>query len=219
MLGERIGPTLLLAGAALAFSTVSGLGLGVMLARFHGSLAESLARGGLTLAASVPAFWLAITLIVVCGERLRILPVAGDGTWQQLVLPAVALSIGPTAALARLTRGLVLDSIHEDYVRTARAKGLPAASIARRHVLRNAAAPLVALTGVRLGHLLGGAVIIESIFAWPGMGSVLLAAISGRDLPVICGYVLLTGTLVIAARVLSDAVAVSLDPRLGARRW
>jgi peptide/nickel transport system permease protein len=217
ILGERIGPTLVLAGAALAFSTVIGLLLGMTLVRFHGSRGESLARGGLTLVSSVPAFWLAITLIVVCGERLRILPVAGYGSWQQLVLPVLALSIGPIAALARLTRGLVLDTAYADYVRTARAKGLPEGSITRRHVLRNAAAPLVALSGVRLGHLLGGAVIIESIFAWPGMGSVLLAAISGRDLPVICGYVLMTGTLVIAARVLSDGVAIVLDPRLAAR--
>jgi peptide/nickel transport system permease protein len=217
MLGERLGPTLLLAGTALVMSTLCGLALGVILANGRGSRAESIVRTGLTIAASVPAFWLAISLIVLFGERLRLLPVAGYGTWQQLVLPALALSIGPIAALARLTRGLVLDTFAEDYVRTARAKGLPEPLIARRHILRTTAAPLVALTGVRLGHLLGGAIIVESIFGWPGMGSVLLAAISGRDLPVICGYVLMTGGLVIVARVVGDATAVLLDPRLAAR--
>jgi peptide/nickel transport system permease protein len=131
----------------------------------------------------------------------------------------MALAVAPAAALARLTRGLLLETRHEDYVRTAHAKGLAPGAVARRHVLRNVAVPLVAVTRVRLGHVLGGAVIIETIFGWPGIGSVLVAAISGRDLPVICGFVLLTGTVVIASRVVSDAIAAALDPRFlaGAR--
>jgi ABC-type dipeptide/oligopeptide/nickel transport system permease component len=219
LLGERILPTLLLAGSALVLSTLCGVLLGTALASAHGSAAEFVARTGLTLIASVPAFWLSITLIVLFGERWHVLPVAGYGSWQQLVMPAVALAVAPAAALARLTRALLLSTRHEDYVRTAHAKGLTPGAVARRHVLRNAAVPLVAVTGVRLGHLLGGAVIIETIFGWPGIGSVLVAAISGRDLPVICGFVLLTGTLVIASRVLSDAAAAALDPRFvaGAR--
>ena len=156
MLGERIGPTLPLARTALIFSSLIGLVLGVVLASFRGSHAESTARSGLTMAASVPAFWLAITLIVVCGERLRILPVAGYGAWQRLLLPGLALSIGPIAAPARLTRGMVLEFGREDYVRAARAKGPTGSVIARRHVLRNTAAPRGALTGVRLGHFPGG---------------------------------------------------------------
>jgi ABC-type dipeptide/oligopeptide/nickel transport system permease component len=219
MLGERILPTLLLAGTALVLSTICGLLIGAALASAHGSTAEFAARAGLTLLASVPAFWLSIALIVLLGERWHVLPVAGYGTWQQLVMPTVALAVAPAAALARLTRGQLLESRYEDYVRTAHAKGLPPSSVTQRHVLRNAAVPLVAMTGVRLGHVLGGAVIIETIFGWPGIGSVLVGAISGRDLPVICGFVLLTGTLVIASRVLTDAVAAVLDPRFlaGAR--
>ena len=219
LLGERIVPTLLLAGSALVLSTIGGLLLGIALANAHGSIAEFVTRGGLTLLASVPAFWLSITLIVLFGERWHLLPVAGYGTWQQLIMPAVALAVAPTAALTRLTRGLLLETRCEDYVRTAQAKGLPPGTVLRRHVLRNAAVPLVALTGVRLGHLLGGAVIIETIFGWPGIGSVLVAAISGRDIPVICGFILITGTLVIGSRVLSDALAAGIDPRFvaGAR--
>jgi ABC-type dipeptide/oligopeptide/nickel transport system permease component len=214
MLGERIAPTLLLAGSALVFSTVCGLALGLGLAAGRATAVEPVVRVALTVLASIPAFWLAIALIVVCGERLRLLPVAGYGTWQHLVLPTLALSVGPIAVLARLTRGLVIDTSREDYVRTARAKGLPGVTITHRHLLRNAAAPLVALTGVRLGHVLGGAIILESIFGWPGTGSLLLGAVSGRDVPVLCGYLLMTGGLVIVARVLSDALTLGLDPRL-----
>jgi peptide/nickel transport system permease protein len=209
-LSERFAPTLLLAAAALAVSSTLGLALGISLAYDLG------VRASLSVLASVPSFWLAIALILVLGERWHLLPVAGYGTWQQLVLPTLALSLGPTAMFARLTRSLVLEALHEDYVRTAQGKGLSEPRIGLRHVLPNVAPPLVALTGVRLGHLLGGAIIVESIFAWPGMGSVLIAAISGRDLPVICGYVLLTGSVVITARVLADVLTQVFDPRT---RW
>jgi peptide/nickel transport system permease protein len=215
-LSERFAPTLLLAAAALAVSSALGLALGISLAYAHGSALDLGVRAALSVLASVPSFWLAIALILVLGERWHLLPVAGYGTWQQLVLPTLALSLGPTAIFARLTRGLVLEALHEDYVRTAQGKGLSEPRIGLGHLLPNVAPPLVALTGVRLGHLLGGAIIVESIFAWPGMGSVLIAAISGRDLPVICGYVLLTGTVVITARVLADVLTQVLDPRT---RW
>jgi len=218
MLGERILPTLLLGATALVVSTVVGLALGMSLAYTHGSALDFGVRAALSVLASVPSLWLGIGLILIFGERWHLLPVAGYGTWQQLVLPTLALSFGPTAAFARLTRGLVLETRHEDFVRTAQAKGLGAQWISVRHVLPNVALPLVSLTGVRLGHLLGGAIIVESIFGWPGMGSVLPAAISGRDLPVICGYILLTGALVIATRVLADVLADLLDPRILAAR-
>jgi peptide/nickel transport system permease protein len=218
VLGERLQPTLLLGTCALVVSTVGGLALGLSLAYAHDSALDLGARAALSLMASVPSFWLGIALVLILGERWHLLPVAGYGTWQQLVLPTLALSLGPTAGFARLTRGLVLDALHEDYVRTAQAKGLAARWIGVRHLLPNVVLPLVSLTGVRLGHLLGGAIIVESIFGWPGMGSALLAAISGRDLPVICGYVLLTGTLVITARVLADVLTDLLDPRMVAAR-
>jgi peptide/nickel transport system permease protein len=218
MFGERIMPTLLLGATALVISTVTGLALGMSLAYARGSALDLGVRAALSVLASVPSFWLGIALILIVAERWHLLPVAGYGTWQQLVLPTLTLSFGPAATFARLTRGLVLETLHEDYVRTAQAKGLAARLVSIRHVLPNVALPLVSLTGVRLGHLLGGAIIVESIFGWPGMGSVLIAAISGRDLPVICGYVLLTGSLVIATRVLADVLTGLLDPRTLASR-
>jgi len=136
ILGERILPTLLLAGSALVLSTIAGLLVGIALANAHGSTVEFATRGSLTLLASVPAFWLSITLIVLFGERWHLLPVAGYGTWQQFVMPAVALAVAPAAALTRLTRGLLLETRREDYVRTAQAKGLTPGTVARRHKLR-----------------------------------------------------------------------------------
>jgi ABC-type dipeptide/oligopeptide/nickel transport system permease component len=214
VLGEHLVPTLLLGGAALFVSTLTGVLLGIVLASCSGSALEVGARTGLSILAAVPSFWLSFALILVLGERWRLLPVAGYGTWQQFILPVLALSVGPTVSLARLTRGLVLDTFHESYVRTAQGKGLGDRWVNLRHILPNVAGPLVALTGVRLGHILGGAIVIEAVFGWPGMGSVLVTAVSGRDVPVICGYILLTGCVVIFARMLSDAAASVFDPRL-----
>jgi peptide/nickel transport system permease protein len=213
VLGERVLPTLLLGSAALLLSTVFGVLLGIVIASPRHASGWFGLRAVLAFLASIPGFWLGIGLIMVFGERLRILPVAGFGTWQHLILPAVALALGPTAALARLTRGVILDELSHDYVRTGRAKGLSETALGLGHLLPNVAHPILALTGVRFGHLLGGSVMIESVFAWPGMGTTLTSAISGRDLPVIGGYVLVTGALVIGARMLVELLAALIDPR------
>ena len=139
---------------------------------------------------------------------------AGYGSWQQFLLPTLALAAGAAAATLRLTRNSIQDVLSEDYMRTARAKGLRELTVVLRHVMRSASLPVLALADVRFGHLLAGSVIIESSFAWPGMGSVLVAAISGRDLPVIGGDVLMTGVPVIIANVLADLVSCALDPRV-----
>jgi peptide/nickel transport system permease protein len=214
MIGERVRATLLLGVSALVVSTVLGVGLGTLFAMRHDTWLDHGGRFVTLVLASVPSFWLAIALIVLFGEKLRLLPVAGYGVDRHLVLPTLALAIGPAAALMRLTRARMLEVIGQDYVRTARAKGLGGGSVARGHVLRNAAIPIAGLLGLRFGHILAGAVIVESIFAWPGMGSVVLAAISGRDLPVIGGYVLVAGLLFIGANLLVDASYVLLDPRI-----
>ncbi|MCS7001298.1 MAG: ABC transporter permease [Dehalococcoidia bacterium] len=214
MLQERVAPTLVLGGVALVVSTVLGVGFGVIAAWWRRLWLEAVVRIVVVVLASIPSFWVAISLIVIAGEQLRLLPVAGYGTWQHLILPVTALALGPIAITMRLTRGRVLDILSDDYVRTARAKGVAPLWIALRHVLPNALLPVVALLGVRLGHVLAGAVIIESIFAWPGMGTVLITAISGRDLPVIGGYVLVIGVLVIASNFLVDLVAGAIDPRV-----
>jgi len=216
---ERIGATLLLGCSALLVSTVLGVALGAVFALRHDTALDHLGRLVTLVLASVPGFWLAIAMIVLFGEKLRLLPVAGYGVDLHLVMPTLALALGPAAGLMRLTRARMLEQLAQDHVRTARAKGLGEAAVGWRHVLRNAAVPIASLLGLRFGHILAGAVIVESIFAWPGMGSVVLTAISGRDLPVIGGYVLIAGLLFIGANLLVDVGYLALDPRirLGAR--
>jgi len=219
MIGERIRATLILGFSALALSTVLGVGLGTLFAVKHDTWVDHAGRLLTLLFASVPSFWMAIALIVLFGEKLRLLPVAGFGVDRHLILPAFALAIGPSASLMRLTRARMLEVMGQDHVRTARAKGLGGMAVARWHILRNAAVPIASLLGLRFGHILAGAIVVESIFSWPGMGTVVLTAISGRDLPVIGGYVLIAGLLFIGANLLVDVSYVMLDPRirLGAR--
>jgi len=214
MLGERVLPTFALGAAALVLSSAVGIGLGLLLALSRSNSVDMGTRILVSFFAGIPSFWLAIGSIMLLGAKLRLLPVAGYGDWQHFLMPALALAVGPAAATLRLTRNSVLDVLAEDFVRTARAKGLTWRIIGLRHVLRCALLPILAFTGVRFGHLLAGAVIIEPLFAWPGMGSVLIGAISGRDLPVIGGYVLITGIPVIAANVITDVVSRAIDPRV-----
>ena len=219
MIGERIQATLILGVSALALSTVLGVGLGTLFAMKHDTWIDHAGRLFTLLFASVPSFWMAILLIVLFGEKLRLLPVAGFGIDRHLVMPSLALAIGPAASLMRLTRARMLEVMAQDHVRTARAKGLGGWPVTWGHILRNAAVPIASLLGLRFGHILAGAIVVESIFAWPGMGTVVLAAISGRDLPVIGGYVLIAGLIFIGANLLVDVSYVLLDPRirLGAR--
>jgi peptide/nickel transport system permease protein len=214
VIGERLRATLILGGSALAVSTLLGLSLGTLFALKHDTWIDHAGRVTTLLLASVPSFWLAIALIVIFGEQLRLLPVAGFGVGRHLVLPTLALALGPAASLMRLTRARMLEVMGQDYVRTARAKGLGPPAVAVRHVLRTAAIPIASVLGLRFGHILAGAIIVESIFAWPGMGSVVLTAISGRDLPVIGGYVLIAGLLFIGVNLLVDVSYVLLDPRI-----
>lgn len=219
VIGERVRATLILGTSALLLSTVAGVSLGALFAMKRDTWLDQAGRIFTLIFASIPSFWLAISLIVLFGEKLRLLPVAGFGLDKHLVLPSVALAIGPAAGLMRLTRARMLEVMAQDHVRTARAKGLGGQAVARWHVLRNAAVPIASVLGLRFGHILAGATIVESIFAWPGMGSVVLQAISGRDLPVIGGYVLVAGIVFIGANLLVDMSYALLDPRirLGAR--
>jgi peptide/nickel transport system permease protein len=214
VVGERVRATLILGLSALVTSTVLGVGLGTLFAMRQDTWIDHVGRLGTVFLAAIPSFWLAIVLIVLFGEKLRLLPVAGFGVGRHLVLPTLALSLGPAAALMRLTRARMVEVLGQDYVRTARAKGMREQRVALGHVLRNAAIPIAGLLGLRFGHILAGAVIVESVFAWPGMGGVVLAAISGRDLPVLGGYVLLAGVLFIGANLVVDVAYALLDPRI-----
>jgi peptide/nickel transport system permease protein len=214
VIGERIEPTLRLGLTAFAFTTVVGVGLGVLFGLTAGSLLDVAGRWTSLLLAAIPSFWLALLLIWLFAEQLRLLPAAGFGGPRYLLLPVIALSASPAAGLMRLTRGAVIEAWRQDYVRTARAKGLGDRLVALRHALPNALLPIITLLGLRFGQLLAGAIVIESIFAWPGMGTALIASISGRDLPVIGAYVLLAGVSFIVVNLVTDISYGLLDPRV-----
>jgi ABC-type dipeptide/oligopeptide/nickel transport system permease component len=214
ILQERIGPTLRLGLAAFFAATIAGVTLGIVTGLFANSPIDIIGRFGSLLFAAIPSFWLALLLIVFIGERMKWFPVAGYGGWRYMVLPTIALACGPTASLMRFTRGATIEVWRQDYVRTARAKGLNQTVIALRHALPNAMLPILTILGLRFGQILAGAIVIEGIFSWPGMGSAVLNAISARDLPVMAAYVLLAGVFFILVNLFTDLSYVVLDPRI-----
>jgi len=211
---EKYPSTLLLAFAGLLFASLLGIPLGVLVALNSNTWIDHLGRIGAVSIAAVPGFWLGLLLIVLFAEVLDVLPAGGIGLDAHLVLPAAALGALPAATVMRLTRASVLEVQGLDYVRTARAKGLGPALVARRHVLPNALVPSITFLGLQFGHMLGGAIVIESIFAWPGIGQVVLTAVSGRDIPVIAGFVLVYGLIYVVVNLAVDVFYVVLDPRV-----
>ena len=211
---EKYPATLLLALAALIFATLLGIPLGVLVALKSNSLIDHLGRVGAVSIAAVPGFWLGLLMIVLFAEVLGLLPTGGFGLDRHLLLPAAALGSLPAATVMRLTRASVLEVQDLDYVRTAQAKGLSPGLVARRHILPNALVPSITYLGLQFGHLLGGAIVIEAIFAWPGVGQVVLTAVSGRDIPMIAGYVLVSGLIYVVVNLAVDVFYVVLDPRV-----
>lgn len=214
LIGERIGPTLELAAASLILALVIAIPLGVIAAQHRGTVLDSMVTGFSLLGAAIPNFWLGPMLILGFSLWLGWTPVSGREGWTSLVLPAVALGTGLAAVLARMVRGSVLEVLGEDYVRTARAKGLGPAAVLWRHALRNAWLPVLTLVGLQLGALLGGAVITETVFAWPGIGSLLIDAIGQRDYPVVQGTVLVISVLYVGVNALTDLAYGWIDPRV-----
>lgn len=218
-LWQRFLITLELAVPAFFIAAVVGLSLGVISAIRRNKIADHASRVGALVGASVPSFWLAYMLIIAFAVSFSMFPVAGRESWRHGVLPIVALGIAATAGLMRLTRASMLEVLHEDYISAARARGVPPHRIITKHALRNALLPVVTLAGTRFGHLLGGAVIIETIFAWPGLGKHVIDAIYARDYPTIQGFVLLIGIVFVLVNLIVDLAYTWLDPRirLGAR--
>lgn len=211
---ERLPSTLQLAAASLLLSILIALPLGVAAAVRRRSWVDHLSRLIALLGTSVPAFLLGYALIMLFAVTLHLLPVAGSDGAASLVLPVLTLAMAEAAALTRLTRASMLEVLGEDYVRTARAKGVPSRRVLVRHALRNALNPLVTLTGVRAGRLLGGAVIVETVFARPGIGRLVVDSIHDRDYPLIQGFVLLMGTIFLLANLAVDLSYARLDPRM-----
>ena len=214
LLAERLPATLALAAAALMVSVTLALPLGVVAAARHGSRWDLRAMIFALAGSSVPPFVLGPALVLVFSVGLGWLPVSGREGLASLVLPALTLGMALAAVLARMTRSALLETLAEDYVRTARAKGADERTVLLRHALPNAALPIVTVLGLQLGALLGGAVITETVFAWPGVGQLTVEAVQRRDYPVVQGCVLLVSLAYVVVNTLTDLVYAWLDPRI-----
>ena len=211
---ERLPATLHLTVAALVIAVMVAIPAGIVSAVKRGTLMDRLALAGAVAGQAVPIFWLALLLIAFFGVRLRWLPVYGSGSLAHFVLPSVSLSTIIMGRLARLVRSSMLEVLGQDYVRTARAKGVGEWRVLAVHALKNASIPIVTLLGLQFAQLLGGAVVTETIFAWPGIGRLVVEAIFNRDFPVVQGVVLVVSLIFVAVNLLVDLSYAVLDPRI-----
>lgn len=211
---QRLPATAALGGAALLIGVLISLPAGILAARYRNKLPDAVASFYSVAGEAIPNFWLGIMLILLFAVHWQILPVSGRGTWMHLVLPALTLGTGMSALLMRLIRGNLIEVMELDYIRTARAKGLPPRSVLFKHGLRNAAISYITVLGLSVPGLLSGSVVTESIFAWPGMGLLFITAINGRDMAVVQAIVVFTAFLVIVGNLIVDLVYVLVDPRI-----
>jgi peptide/nickel transport system permease protein len=214
---ERLPATLLLAGCAIALTLVIAVPLGVVTAVRRDTLVDHVGTLATVLGQATPGFWLGLMLIYVFAVQLRWLPTGGTGTPAHLVMPSVVLAAFFAARVARLTRSATLDVLGEEYITTARAKGLSEARVIAKHTLRNSAIPIVTLAGLEAGQLLGGAVIAETIFAWPGLGRLTVQALLNRDFPVVMAAVSFTSIIFTLLNLAVDLSYGWLDPRVRVR--
>jgi ABC-type dipeptide/oligopeptide/nickel transport system permease component len=206
--------TVQLAAAALVLATLVGVATGIVSAVWPNSLFDALSRLSSLFGLSMPVFWTGLVLIVIFAFWLPVLPVGGVGSPAHLVLPAVTLALPSIAMIARMTRSSVLEVLREDYVRTARAKGVQERLVVVKHALRNAAIPILTLLGLQAGQLMGGAVLTETVFAWPGLGRLMVKAIFARDYILLQGAVLLFAMAFVVINLIVDLSYGALDPRV-----
>ena len=213
-LGERFLRTLLLAGAALLVATSVGVTLGILSATHRASLLDFAATTLALAGVSTPIFWSGLILILLFSVELPWLPAGGTGSFAHLILPAVSLGLFGAGVIARQTRSSMLETLGEDFVRTARAKGLTERIVVYKHALKNALIPVVTVLADQFGRMLGGAILTETVFSWPGMGRYLIEAIAMRDYPVVQGIILVFATSFLVVNLLLDISYALLDPRV-----
>ncbi|ACM29137.1 ABC transporter permease [Agrobacterium rhizogenes] len=232
LIGQRLPGTLMLMLAALAIAITVGLILGSLMATFAGRIPDRLISIVSLLFYSIPGFWIGLMLILFFSVKLGWLPSGGDSTIgsrltglpalldraRYMILPATSLSLFYLAIYARLTRASMLEVKSQDFVRTARAKGVSPFFVTTRHVLRNALIPITTMAGMHFGGMLGGAVVVETVYSWPGLGRLAFEAVMARDFSVLLGILLLSSFLVIVANAAVDLLQAWLDPRIGASR-
>ena len=232
LIGQRLPGTLALMGASLTLAIVVGVFLGCIMALFSGRLPDRIISIGSLIFYSVPGFWIGLMLILTFSVKLGWLPSGGDSTIgsgltgfsaladraRYIVLPALSLALYFLAIYARLTRAAMLEVKSQDYVRTARAKGVSPIRLTLRHILRNALIPITTMAGMHIGGLLGGAVVVETVFSWPGLGRLAFEAVMARDFSVLLGILLLSSLVVIIVNAAVDLLQAWLDPRIGESR-
>jgi ABC-type dipeptide/oligopeptide/nickel transport system permease component len=213
-IGSRFWNTFSLALSATALATVLGIAMGVVSALFRGSWPDHVVTLVALLGISVPVFWLGLLMMNLFAVELGWLPAAGYGTWRHFVMPTIALSVFSIAFITRMTRSSLLETLQQDYVRTARAKGVRERFVLLMHSLRNALLPVTIVVGLRFGYMVGGAVITEEVFAWPGMGRLLILSVAQRDIPLVQGLLLVFATSFVLVNLFVDVLYAFLDPRI-----
>ncbi|WP_027339345.1 nickel ABC transporter permease [Halonatronum saccharophilum] len=214
MIMERLPATAMLAVSSMVIAILLGVTAGIISAIKPNSILDYLFMTGAMIGVSMPVYWLGLILIVIFAVNLNVLPVGGYGTFAHLVLPAIALGVRQAAHIARMTRSSMLEVIDKDYIKTARAKGLSEKVVVIKHALRNALIPVITVIGTQLGYLLGGTVLTEVTFSWPGVGRMAIDAVNRRDFPLIQGTVLFLAAIFIVVNLLVDLSYGVLDPRI-----
>lgn len=213
---EAVPNTLVLGGAAILLALAIGIPLGILAAQHRNTVVDRAIMSLAVLGFSLPTFFLAILLVLLFALTLRWLPSSGTETWLHLVMPTVTLAAGLLGKTARFTRTSLLEVLGQPYVRTARGKGVPHLGVLIRHVVPNAAVPLLMFLGIEIGLILTGAVVTETIFAWPGVGRLLVSAAASRDLPVVQAAILFVATIIVLSNLVVDLVHALIDPRIDA---
>jgi glutathione transport system permease protein len=211
---ERILPTLELSACSMLWAVAAGIFIGVTAATRRGKWQDKLSMFSAVAGISVPSFWLGLMLMEVFAVGLGWLPSGGNESWQSYILPSITLGSGVAAVIARFTRTSLLETLREDYVRTARAKGAGEIRVIWLHALRNALLPVVTMIGLQFGFLLGGSIVIESVFSWPGMGKLLIDAVNMRDYPIIQAEMLLFSFEFLLINLLVDLLYAKLNPQI-----
>ncbi len=214
LLAKRLWPTLQLTLAAMAFAIVIGVPLGFVAAMRPGSLIDAISMVTAVSGLSIPKFWFGLLLMYLFALKLGLFPTFGYGGWWYLVLPAVTLGVSPLALLARTTRAAVLEVVNADFVRTARSKGMSETRVVRWHVMRNVAVIVLTTLGLQFGSLMGQAVVVEKLFSWPGIGSLLVDSVFQRDIPAVQGCILVIVLFFLIVNTLVDIACAVIDPRI-----
>jgi peptide/nickel transport system permease protein len=214
VVSERIPASLELAGVSLLMAVTIGVTMGVLSAMAKGTSFDLLVNGFAALGRAMPNFWMGIMLILVFGVMLRILPVSGHGGWRFVILPAVSLAIQNSSKIIPLVRSSMLEIMHQDYIRTARSKGLRERIVVFKHAFKNALVPVVTIMALQIPDLIGGSLVTETVFAWPGLGQLVIQAVNTHDMRIIQTCVIFISLITMAASLLADIVYCLIDPRI-----